>query len=125
MVTRRRFCTAAAGAMGGILVPGRAAGGAATAWAQAGREARRREVTVDGRRVKTIDVHAHCEVEGIREMMGGRAATNRSLIIGPSRLRDMDAQGIDVEVLSINPFWYSVDRDIAGRLIAAQNRELA
>jgi hypothetical protein len=26
------------------------------------------------------------------------------MIIGPDRLREMDAQGIDVEVLSINPF---------------------
>lgn len=78
-----------------------------------------------GRRVKTIDVHAHCEIEGIREMMGGTATTNRSLIIGPDRLREMDAQGIDVEVLSINPFWYAVDHDLAGRLITAQNKELA
>jgi aminocarboxymuconate-semialdehyde decarboxylase len=71
---------------------------------QAARELRRREVAVGGRRVKTIDVHAHCEIEGIRAMMGGTAPTSRSLIIGPDRLREMDAQGIDVEVLSINPF---------------------
>jgi len=125
MVTRRRFCTAAAGAMAGMLVVGRATGRAATARMQAGRAVRRRQVVVGGHRVKTIDVHAHCEIEGIREMMGGTATTNRSLIIGPDRLREMDAQGIDVEVLSINPFWYAVDRDLAGRLIAAQNKELA
>ena len=38
---------------------------------------------------------------------------------------DMDARGIDVEVLSINPFWYWVDRDLAFRLITAQNEGLA
>jgi aminocarboxymuconate-semialdehyde decarboxylase len=37
----------------------------------------------------------------------------------------MDAQGIDVEVLSINPFWYAVDRELAGRLIKAQNEQLS
>jgi len=125
MVTRRRFCAQAAGAMAGLLVAGGATGRAATGRAQAGGAVRRREVAVGGRRVKTIDVHAHCEIEGIRQMMGGTATTNRSLIIGPDRLREMDAQGIDVEVLSINPFWYGVDRDVAGRLITAQNRELA
>jgi aminocarboxymuconate-semialdehyde decarboxylase len=125
MMTRRRFWTEAAGATAGMLLVGRVTGRAATARMQAGRAVRRREVVVGGRRVKTIDVHAHCEIAGIREMMGGTATTNRSLIIGPDRLREMDAQGIDVEVLSINSFWNGVDRDLAGRLIAAQNKELA
>ena len=125
MVTRRRFCAEAAGATAGMFLVGRVTGRAATARMQAGGAVKRREVVVGGRRVKTIDVHAHCEIEGIRAMIGGTATTNRSLIIGPDRLREMDAQGIDVEVLSINPFWYGVDRDVAGRLITAQNRELA
>src|SRR5262245_17286388 len=37
----------------------------------------------------------------------------------------MDEQGIDVEALSINPFWYTADRDVARRLIAVQNEKLA
>src|SRR6202040_1336475 len=35
------------------------------------------------------------------------------------------AQGIDVEVLSINPFWYSAERDLARKLIAMQNEKLS
>ncbi len=37
----------------------------------------------------------------------------------------MDAQGIDVEALSINPFWYKADRDLAEKLIRTQNEKLA
>ena len=31
------------------------------------------------------------------------------------RLKEMDAMAIDMEVLSINPFWYGKDRDTAAR----------
>ena len=58
-------------------------------------------------------------------MMGGTTPANSAVIIGPDRLRQMDAQGIDVEVLSINPFWYAVDRDVARRLIRTQNEGLS
>ena len=37
----------------------------------------------------------------------------------------MDEQGIDVEVLTINAYWYAADRDLASRLIPAQNEALA
>jgi aminocarboxymuconate-semialdehyde decarboxylase len=36
----------------------------------------------------------------------------------------MDAQGIDVEALSINPFWYRAERDAAAELIRLQNEAL-
>ena len=41
------------------------------------------------------------------------------------RIRAMDEQGIDVEALSINPYWYSADRDVASKLIQLQNETLA
>ena len=37
----------------------------------------------------------------------------------------MDAQGIDVEALSINPVWYKAERDVAEKLISTQNEKLA
>jgi aminocarboxymuconate-semialdehyde decarboxylase len=37
----------------------------------------------------------------------------------------MDEQGIDVEALSINPYWYGADRDLARELIRIQNEALA
>jgi aminocarboxymuconate-semialdehyde decarboxylase len=123
MLNRRRFFKDTASAMAGMLVGG--GSGAAGVRAQTRTTQERRQVVVGGRRVKTVDVHAHCEIPGIREMMGDKAPANSSLTIGPQRVREMDAMGIDVEVLSINPFWYSVDRDLARRLIHEQNDKLA
>ena len=90
----------------------------------------RRPVTIGGRRVKVIDVHAHCAIPEAASVLAGTplASNGRpagNLVVGPERIRAMDAQGIDVEVLSINPFWYSADRDLAARLIDVQNQKLA
>jgi aminocarboxymuconate-semialdehyde decarboxylase len=41
------------------------------------------------------------------------------------RIATMDSQGIDVEAMSINEFWYSADRGLAQELIDVQNRKLA
>jgi predicted TIM-barrel fold metal-dependent hydrolase len=37
----------------------------------------------------------------------------------------MDAMAIDMEVLSINPFWYRKDRDTAAAIVKLQNEKLA
>ena len=104
MLTRRHFIRDTASATAGMVVVGGGVGGATTTGVQPSSTGERRQVVVGGRRVKTVDVHSHCEIPGIREMMGGAPSANRALIIGPDRLREMDARGIDVEVLSINPF---------------------
>ncbi len=41
------------------------------------------------------------------------------------RLKAMDAQAVDMEVLSINPFWYGKDRELAGQIVKIQNEKLA
>jgi aminocarboxymuconate-semialdehyde decarboxylase len=119
MVNRRTFCRQGAATIAGALAAGR--GPAATQ----GASPRRRQVMVGGRRVKTIDVHAHCVVPGIMEMMGQKTPANAALVMGTARLAQMDEQGIDIEVLSINPFWYAIDRELARGLIKAQNEKLA
>ena len=88
--------------------------------------ARRREVVVSGKRVKTVDVHAHCAVPEAMALMGEKVE-NDLLLKGrmADRLRAMDEQGIDVEALSINPYWYEADRDVAAKLIQLQNEKLA
>jgi aminocarboxymuconate-semialdehyde decarboxylase len=87
---------------------------------------RRREVVVNGKRVKTVDVHAHCAFPEAMAMMG-RTVEAQGLLSSTlsERLAAMDAQGIDVEALSINPYWYTADRDLAKSLIALQNEKLA
>ena len=94
--------------------------------------ARRLPVTVAGRRVKTVDVHAHCLFHEAIALMGeGRRRTNAPVrgrdemfIVVEQRLKEMDAQAIDMEVLSINPFWYGTDRDTAGKIVDLQNQKL-
>src|SRR5207245_2694524 len=41
------------------------------------------------------------------------------------RIRATAEQAIDVEALSINPYWYKADRDVASQLIKLQNEKLA
>src|ERR1700720_846564 len=95
--------------------------------------AARRPVTVNGKQVKTIDVHSHCLFreatallgdDASRIGMGGRGG--QDLVIDlDTRLKAMDAQAIDLEVLSINPYWYGRDRDLAAKIVQIQNEKLA
>ena len=86
----------------------------------------RRQVVVNGKRVKTVDVHAHCAVPAANALVGRTLESNALLKEDiPTRLRAMDAQGIDVEALSINPYWYKADRDVAAKVIQLQNEALA
>lgn len=87
---------------------------------------RRREVTIGGRRVRTIDIHAHCEVPEAHAVLGRRMDSRDLLMSDTSaRLADMDAQGIDMEALSINPWWYATAPDAAAEIIRIQNEALA
>ena len=89
-------------------------------------QSRRREVVVNGRRVKTVDVHAHCAVPEAMALMGKKVEAQTLLMSQTQvRIRAMDEQGIDVEALSINPYWYGADRDVARQLIKIQNEKLA
>ena len=61
-------------------------------------------------------------------MMGKRLEDQRGPGLGEvglRRIREMDEQGIDVEAISINPFWYRAERDLAARLIRIQNEKFA
>ena len=94
------------------------------AQAQPAGSVRRREVLVSGRRVKTIDVHAHVAIPEAMALMGMKVSP-QTLVMGEDRIRAMDEQGIDVEALSINPYWYKAERDLAQALIKVQNEKLA
>src|SRR5881628_1719817 len=125
--TRREFLQTTGGALAGLAFVGCELMAAAPARAQA----RRREVVVSGRRVRTVDVHAHCAVPEALALMnlklGGplyRPELSMATEVS-TRLRAMDEQGIDVEALSINPNWYAADRDLARQIIKLQNEKLA
>jgi len=127
MTTRRDFLQTTAGTLAGIAFVGCDLLTARPARAQGGR----REVSVNGKRVKTVDVHAHCAVPEALALLGlkiGGPALRPDLDTATQiavRLQAMDAQGIDVEALSINPNWYTADRDLARQVCAIQNAKLA
>src|SRR3954470_15322619 len=132
MKTRRDFLKDTAAAAG-VIFTGCSLLDAAPARAQTPGK-KRTPVMVKGKRVKTIDVHAHClipealallpadEAKGIFPQTKG---AQQFLINVDERLAGMDAQGIDIEVLSINPWWYRKEREIADKIIRAQNEGLA
>jgi predicted TIM-barrel fold metal-dependent hydrolase len=91
-------------------------------------------VTVNGKRVKTIDVHAHCNFheagallgeEGPRLQAGPVNGAQETFIDLKQRLAAMDSQAVDMEILSINPFWYNRERDLAAQIVKVQNEKLA
>jgi aminocarboxymuconate-semialdehyde decarboxylase len=87
---------------------------------------RRREVVVSGKRVKTVDVHAHCIVPEAAAVINHPLEAPGLLWSNVGdRIASMDRQGIDVEALSINPYWYRAERDAAAELIRIQNEQLA
>jgi aminocarboxymuconate-semialdehyde decarboxylase len=123
MTTRREVLRQAAGTIAGIAYTG--CGLMHTAVAQAPALARRREVAVNGKRVKTVDIHAHCHIPEALELMGQKVRFP-GLVITPDRIKVMDEQGIDIEALSVNPnFWDNAERDLAAQIVKLQNEKLA
>lgn len=90
-------------------------------------------VTVNGKRVKTIDVHSHCHFHEALALIGDEAqrvmpqtkGAKEHFIVIEERLKGMDAMAIDMEVLSINPYWYRKERDLAAQIVKVQNEKLA
>jgi aminocarboxymuconate-semialdehyde decarboxylase len=86
---------------------------------------RRREVVVAGKRVKTVDIHAHCCVPKAMAVIKHPLEAPGLLMEDTStRIAAMDSQGIDVECLSINPYWYKAGKDEAAEVIRLQNETL-
>lgn len=128
MTTRRNFLKAGtAAAATGIVFCG--CGLLRSAHAQ--QPARQKlPVMVSGKRIKTIDVHAHCQFNEASKLLGNAPpptvrGADESVIEIEQRLAAMDAQVVDLEVLSINPNWYDRDRDLAGQIVKIQNEKLA
>jgi aminocarboxymuconate-semialdehyde decarboxylase len=93
----------------------------------------RTPVKVDGKPVRTIDIHAHCLFHDAANLMGDQTAgltpningAKEVYLVVEDRLKAMDAQHVDMEVLSVNPFWYGTARDVGERIVTIQNEQLA
>src|SRR5438094_9346358 len=118
MTTTRRKFLQTTGALAGLAFVGCELMAAAPARAQT----RRREVVVSGKRVKTIDVHAHCIVPEAAQLINHPLEAPGLLWSNVGdRLAQMDHTGVDVEALSINPYWYRAERAAVAEVIRAQN----
>lgn len=101
--------------------------------AQALEATARREVSLGGRRIKVVDVHGHCVIPEVQSVLGSSplAATVKDLVatpglvLGPQRLQYLDKEGIDVQVLSVNAYWYGAERELAREIVRIQNERLA
>ncbi|MGD0906656.1 MAG: amidohydrolase family protein [Candidatus Acidiferrales bacterium] len=134
MPNRRDFLKSIAGASAGMIFVGCSVCDARAAriptLAQANDVAKRREVMVGKRRVKTVDVHCHVSVPGVLDVIKGTNVTRRpspynSDDLTEGRIQSMDKMGIDVQAVSINPFWYNADKDLAIRVIDFQNERMS
>lgn len=124
MTTRREFLAHAG--LAGVCFVGCSLLGPHRAHAQP-----RRTVKLGGKRAKVVDVHAHAAVPEALALAGlklGEGSLRPDLAVPATidqRIAAMDAQGIDVEALSINAFWYGSEREVAAKICQVQNERLA
>jgi len=80
---------------------------------------------VGGKRVRTIDIHAHVVVPEATALMGTKTAPDNPALINAERFERMGEWGTDMQALSINANWYSLERDLVTQVIQIQNQKLA
>src|ERR1700747_2313656 len=115
--SRRELLRRAAGAAAGVVVPRCGLHHAAHAQAQPAPAQKRQPVVINGKRVRTIDIHAHCHIPEATALMGVKE-TFPALVVTQDRIKLMDEEGIDVAALSINPnFWDQAERDLASQVL--------
>lgn len=130
MLNRRQFLNTSVKALGGLTFC--SCGILGKAHAQ-NIPAQRPPVIIQGKRIKAIDVHAHCYFQEAIDLMGADAKSvlaptrgqTKNFIQVEERIAAMQAQGVDMQVLSINPYWYKKDRDTAKAICHINNKNLA
>ena len=96
---------------------------------------KRREVSVAGRRTRTIDIHAHCfspevwdlvkDKEKTNPFGGGETGRLLNLQNFADRLAQMDERGIDMQLLSMNPVWHWPERALASEIARVHNHTVS
>jgi aminocarboxymuconate-semialdehyde decarboxylase len=132
MPNRREFVKNVASATAGIVFGGRGLADASLFALQAPAPARR-QVSIGGKRIKVVDVHAHTFVPEVAEVVkntkladGVRNQLTGAIALGnPARLQYMDKEGIDYQAINVNAWGYSAERELARDLIKVQNEKLS
>lgn len=120
-LSRRRLLRLTGSAAGALF-----AGTAIDAVAQPAR----RRIMVGGEPATVVDIHAHCVIQELADLVPeaqpARVIIPDLLALGPHRLELMNERGIDIQVLSINQFWwYSADEELAARIVRVHDEHLA
>jgi aminocarboxymuconate-semialdehyde decarboxylase len=132
MTTRRDFLKTGVGTAAGIVFCSCGLQQSARSQGQPTRHTL--PVSVNDKRVKIIDAHSHCHFHEAGALLGADApkvqvppvnGAEDAFIEVEKRLAAMDSQAVDMEVLSINPFWYAKDRELASQIVKIQNEKLA
>ena len=116
--SRRKFLEAIGIAAGILAVK-------PTTWAQG-----RKEIWIAGKRIKTVDIHAHASIKDVEEVIRGTSLERRiggPRLLEPSRLVMMDEWGIDVSVISANQYWWyrTDDELLAAEIVRVQDEGFA
>jgi len=101
----------------------------------------RREVSIAGKRIRTVDIHCHSYVHDVWPLIQDHSDLGYlvSVVDNPIlknkldinnvdfRLQQMDEQGIDVQALSLHVGQYHhwADPDLAAKIVAVQNEKIA
>jgi aminocarboxymuconate-semialdehyde decarboxylase len=139
MPGRRKFLKNFAGASAALCFANCGVARAFAASQQPAGITKRRQVMLAGRRVRTIDIHAHCYVDlhvlvdGHPEALApnGGPPTFDGPFLSPTkdveaRLRHMNEHGIDIQTVSLAPAYnYWADRDLAEKIVTRQNEQIA
>lgn len=139
MPDRRTFLKTVGGVTAGFCFVDCSLAPALAAAGQSSPAAKRRQVSIVGRSVRTIDIHAHCYVD-LSDLIGDRPEAKvpnggpprfNGRFLSPTkeldaRLRHMDEHGIDVQAVSLAPAYnYWADRELASKIVARQNDQIA
>jgi aminocarboxymuconate-semialdehyde decarboxylase len=146
MPTRREFLQSASKATAGIVFTLCACaesafgftGSAAQSAEQAPAKSKRR-IAIGGKRTAVVDIHAHVRVpeawDLVKDRIGREGRSGDVQLGNPDNpanihndvqrhLADLDEMGIDVQALSVNPFWYWADADLARKIVQVQNEKI-
>ncbi len=89
----------------------------------------RRQVSIGGNPVTIIDMHAHCEIKAVEQVVSGtplEMTVREARVLGPHRLEKMDELGIDISAIHVgNYWWYPADRRLSQRITRTMNEGMA
>ncbi|MBL4826848.1 MAG: amidohydrolase [Spongiibacteraceae bacterium] len=84
-------------------------------------------VFVGSQRVPVIDLHAHCAFSDVKELIRGTPFDRdfKIRLLGPERLQAMAARRVDIQVLSINQYWwYKADKQLASDIVRLHDEQM-